>query len=184
MAHKPDAVTSWWRRISLRAKVTGVTVAVLALGLLVAGIGTVPILRTALVANIDAQLPALVSSDLAERYFDITVVDGVATYTPRDEQPRDFSFAIYDASGVLQATARGTSGQAPLFPAEYSLAKATADTDQIPLEIPGRTARSSTARSPSSAPRAAPCGSSWWRCRSRPPTASSVSTSASTSPSR
>ncbi|MEU4015319.1 HAMP domain-containing sensor histidine kinase [Microbacterium sp. NPDC028030] len=137
MAHKPDAVTSWWRRISLRAKVTGVTVAVLALGLLVAGIGTVPILRTALVANIDAQLPALVSSDLAERYFDITTVDGVATYTPRDEQPRDFSFAIYDASGVLQATARGTSGQAPLFPAEYSLAKATADTDRIPLEIPG-----------------------------------------------
>ncbi|MDF2507394.1 MAG: histidine kinase, partial [Microbacterium sp.] len=137
MAHKPDAVTAWWRRISLRAKVTGVTVAVLALGLLVAGLGTVPILRTALVANIDAQLPALVSSDLAERYFETTTVDGVTTYTPREEQPRDFSFAIYDATGVLRATARGTSGQAPLFPSEYSLAKATADTDQIPLEIPG-----------------------------------------------
>lgn len=137
MAHKPDAVTSWWRRISLRAKVTGVTVAVLALGLLVAGIGTVPILRNALVANIDAQLPALVSSDLADRYFDATTVDGVTTYAPRDEQPRDFSFAIYDAAGVLQATARGTSGQAPLFPAEYSLTKATDNTDQIPLEMAG-----------------------------------------------
>lgn len=137
MAHKPDAVTSWWRRISLRAKVTGVTVAVLALGLLVAGIGTVPILRNALVANIDAQLPALVSSDLVERYFDTASVDGVTTYTPREEQPRDFSFAIYDATGELRATARGTSGQAPLFPAQYSLAKATANTDQIPLEMMG-----------------------------------------------
>ena len=138
MAHKPDAVTSWWRRISLRAKVTGVTVAVLALGLLVAGIGTVPVLRNALVANIDAQLPALVSSDLVERYFDTTTTaDGVTTYTARAEQPRDFSFAIYDAMGVLRATARGTSGQAPLFPSEYSLAKATANAEQIPLEMFG-----------------------------------------------
>ena len=44
-----------------------------ALGLLVAGIGTVPILRSALVQNIDVQLPALVSSDLVERYFDTAI---------------------------------------------------------------------------------------------------------------
>ncbi|PRA80827.1 HAMP domain-containing sensor histidine kinase [Microbacterium sp. MYb66] len=137
MAHKPDAVTGWWRRISLRAKVTGVTVAVLALGLLVAGIGTVPVLRNALVANIDAQLPALVSSDLVDRYFETDTVDGVTTYTAREEQPRDFSFAIYDAAGVLRATARGTSGQAPLFPAEYSLAKANDNVDKIPIEMFG-----------------------------------------------
>ena len=136
MAHKPDAVTGWWRRISLRAKVTGVTVAVLALGLLVAGIGTVPILRSALVENIDAQLPALVSTDLAERYFDVSTVDGVTSYTARDEQPRDFSFAIYDAGGTLQATARGTSSQAPLFPASYSLADANANADTV-LQLPG-----------------------------------------------
>lgn len=131
MAHKPDAVTGWWRRISLRAKVTGVTVAVLALGLLVAGIGTVPILRNALVQNIDAQLPALVSSDLVDRYFETSTADDVTTYTPRAEQPRDFSFAIYDAEGVLRTTARGTAGGAPLFPAEYTLAEANAETDQI-----------------------------------------------------
>ncbi|WP_337006884.1 MULTISPECIES: sensor histidine kinase [unclassified Microbacterium] len=136
MAHKPDAVTTWWRRISLRAKVTGVTVAVLALGLLVAGIGTVPILRSALVENIDAQLPALVSTDLAERYFDVSTVDGVTTYSARDEQPRDFSFAIYDAGGTLQATARGTSSQAPLFPSQYSLADANAHAESI-IELPG-----------------------------------------------
>ena len=34
-AKKNDLLTSWWRGISLRAKVTGVTVAVLTGGLLV-----------------------------------------------------------------------------------------------------------------------------------------------------
>ena len=39
-ARRGDRVTSWWRGTSLRAKVTGVTVAVLAVGLLAAGLGT------------------------------------------------------------------------------------------------------------------------------------------------
>ena len=62
---EPDAITRWWRRISLRAKVTGVTVGVLALGLIVTGIGTMPILRNLLIGNVESQLPALVTSDLA-----------------------------------------------------------------------------------------------------------------------
>lgn len=132
MAHKPDAVTGWWRRTSLRAKVTGVTVAVLALGLLVAGIGTVPILRSALVANIDAQLPALVASDLTDRYFETMDVDGDTVYTPRDQQPRDFAFAIYDADGVLQAsTGDPTDDEAPVFPETYSVQQAQFEADSV-----------------------------------------------------
>ncbi|AKV86191.1 two-component sensor histidine kinase [Microbacterium sp. 1.5R] len=119
MAHKPDAITRWWRSISLRAKVTGVTVAVLALGLLAAGIGTVPILRNSLISNIDAQLPALVSADLASRYFEVTVEDGETVYTPTDS-PRDFFVAIYDAEGVLQTTTGNSANGQPLFPATYS----------------------------------------------------------------
>ncbi len=129
MAHKPDAVTRWWRAISLRAKVTGVTVAVLALGLLVAGVGTVPILRSTLVANIDAQLPALVSTDLTGRYFEVDTSDGTTTYRPK-ETPRDFYFAIYDAEGVLQATA-GSGSSTPLFPSTYTLAQAQDDADTV-----------------------------------------------------
>ncbi|WP_144873976.1 cell wall metabolism sensor histidine kinase WalK [Microbacterium sp. 1.5R] len=120
MAHKPDAVTRWWRAISLRAKVTGVTVAVLALGLLLAGIGTVPILRNSLVGNIEAQLPALVSADLAPRYFDMTLEDGRTVYTPR-ESPRDFFVAIYDGEGVLQTTTGNSANGKPLFPSTYTL---------------------------------------------------------------
>lgn len=132
MAHKPDAVTRWWRAISLRAKVTGVTVGVLALGLLVAGLGTAPILRNALIDNIDSQLPALVSADLVSTYFDVTTADGETVYTPK-ATPRDFSFAVYDPiSGVLQATAGSGNGRdTPLFPASYSLQEALAKQDVI-----------------------------------------------------
>jgi two-component system, OmpR family, sensor kinase len=130
MAHKPDAVTRWWRAISLRAKVTGVTVAVLALGLLVAGLGTVPILRTSLVGNIEGQLPALVSADLAPRYFDVSTEDDKTVYTPR-ESPRDFFVAIYDSEGVLQATTGSSVNGTPLFPSTYTLLDAQNNTDNV-----------------------------------------------------
>lgn len=134
MARKPDAVTRWWRAISLRAKVTGVTVAVLALGLLAAGVGTVPILRNALVSNIESQLPALVSADLADRYFDVAMVDGETKYTPK-ESPRDFFVAIYDGEGVLQTTTGTSANGSPLFPSTFTLLEAQANSDTtFPLE--------------------------------------------------
>ncbi|MCI1019587.1 HAMP domain-containing histidine kinase [Microbacterium sp. C5A9] len=128
MARKPDAVTRWWRAISLRAKVTGVTVAVLALGLLAAGVGTVPILRNALVSNIESQLPALVSADLADRYFDVAMVDGETHYTPK-ESPRDFFVAIYDGEGVLQTTTGTSANGSPLFPSTFTLLDAQTKSD-------------------------------------------------------
>lgn len=134
MARKPDAVTRWWRAISLRAKVTGVTVAVLALGLLAAGVGTVPILRNALVSNIESQLPALVSADLADRYFDIAMVDGEPEYTPK-ESPRDFFVAIYDGAGALQTTTGASANGSPLFPSTFTLLDAQAKSEgTFPLE--------------------------------------------------
>lgn len=133
MAHKPDAVTGWWRRISLRAKVTGVTVAVLALGLLVAGVGTVPLLRNSLITNIEAQLPSLVSSDLAGRWFDMELVDGALNVTQSEAAPRaaDYFFAIYAADGTFLSQAGGTpSGPAPAFPESLTLEQAYGLEDQ------------------------------------------------------
>jgi two-component system OmpR family sensor kinase len=46
----------WWNGISLRAKVTGVTVFLLTLGLTVAGAGTMTVLRTYLVERVDEGL--------------------------------------------------------------------------------------------------------------------------------
>lgn len=137
MSHKPDAVTGWWRRISLRAKVTGVTVAVLALGLFAAGIGTVPILRAALVGNINAQLPSLVSSDLAERFFQIDPDGhGGLAVTERDNVRSDAFVALYDATGAFIAQAGGgQDAEHPEFPETYTLAEAKLDEDSWPLKL-------------------------------------------------
>jgi two-component system OmpR family sensor kinase len=48
----------WWNGISLRAKVTGVTVFLLTLGLTVAGAGTMSVLRTYLVERVDEVINA------------------------------------------------------------------------------------------------------------------------------
>ncbi|WP_424937395.1 MULTISPECIES: ATP-binding protein [Bacteria] len=133
MAHKTDAVTQWWRRISLRAKVTGVTVAVLALGLLVTGIGSMPILRNSLVANVEAQLPTVVSSDVASRFFTFEQAgDGELVVTPRTDAPRvtDYFVAVYDPSGDLKAAAGGSpNASPPSFPPSYPLPVALADAE-------------------------------------------------------
>jgi two-component system OmpR family sensor kinase len=55
-AKKNDRLTSWWRGISLRAKVTGVTVGRARGGLLVAGFGTAVFLRNAQIAERDQSI--------------------------------------------------------------------------------------------------------------------------------
>ncbi|MGC7960558.1 hypothetical protein, partial [Salmonella enterica] len=47
-----------WNAISLRTKITGVTVLMLTLGLLVTGIGTMSMLKPVLLDQLDAQLSA------------------------------------------------------------------------------------------------------------------------------
>ncbi|MDP3949941.1 HAMP domain-containing sensor histidine kinase [Microbacterium sp.] len=140
MGQKPDAVTGWWRQISLRAKVTGVTVAVLALGLVVAGIGTVPLLRNSLITNIDAQLPSLVTSDLASRWFDVELIDGALALSPSENAPRssDYFFAIYAADGARLAEAGGTAdSERPVFPETMTIAQAHAQEEETAIPLQG-----------------------------------------------
>ena len=141
MTSGSDSVTQWWRRISLRAKVTGVTVAVLALGLVIAGIGTVPILRNAMINNIDAQLPALATTGQAERFFEVTADDaGQLVFEPAADAPRstDFVVAFYQTDGTKIAEAGGQSAdRRPTFPETFTLQQAKAKEDQvIPLGGP------------------------------------------------
>ncbi|MBS1672690.1 MAG: HAMP domain-containing histidine kinase [Actinobacteria bacterium] len=122
---RPDAITRWWRRISLRAKVTGVTVGVLTLGLLVTGIGTMPILRNLLITNVESQLPTLVTSDLATL---TPTGGGTFTVTLKDETLRlsDYFVGVYDAEGALVFSGGGApKATKPDFPASFPLAQAT-----------------------------------------------------------
>lgn len=56
----PDALTRQWESLSLRAKVTGASVFILALGILIAGVGTTWLLRDYLVQRVDEQLRAAI----------------------------------------------------------------------------------------------------------------------------
>ncbi len=134
MANGSDSVTLWWRRISLRAKVTGVTVAVLALGLVIAGIGTVPILRGAMVSNIDAQLPALATTAQADRFFTLRVDNGHLVFSERENTGRatDHFVAFYDTDGTPLAQAGGQpDAEQPRFPASFTLQQAQAQEGQV-----------------------------------------------------
>ena len=51
-----DNLTRWWSSVSLRTKITGVTVLLVTLGLLVAGVGTMTVLRTYLLADADVKM--------------------------------------------------------------------------------------------------------------------------------
>ena len=93
--HQPLA--DRWSRVSLRTKITGVTVLMLTLGLLVSGIGTAAMLRTYVEAQLETKLSAIASGDL-DKYFD------GGPGSNRDSGALDFStanddvfIALYDA---------------------------------------------------------------------------------------
>ncbi|MER7796228.1 HAMP domain-containing sensor histidine kinase [Microbacterium sp. NPDC096154] len=96
---------------------------VLALGLIAAGVGTVPILRTALLNNINSSLTQLASTAVGEQLFNISANgERGPTFTAKAGAPRtDYFVAIYGPDGSLLSSAGGLDPRQarPLFPAEF-----------------------------------------------------------------
>jgi two-component system OmpR family sensor kinase len=65
-------LSQWWNEISIRTKITGITVALVTLGLLVAGLGTMTVLSTYLYAQVNTNLSTAATS--------ISSVQGSGTY--------------------------------------------------------------------------------------------------------
>lgn len=86
------AFDRWWNGISLRAKITGVTVLLLTFGLAVAGIGTANVLRQYLTDQVDQKVKSGVSQ---LRGFDAETVLNCAVQTT----DHGFVFAVLDADG-------------------------------------------------------------------------------------
>lgn len=84
-------INNLWDSISLRTKITGVTVLLLTIGLLVSGIGTLALLKPALIAQLDSQLET-VQQDLSS-----------VLQLNQSEQtaPSDYYYAVYSSAGVL-----------------------------------------------------------------------------------
>ncbi|WP_454115375.1 sensor histidine kinase [Microbacterium lacticum] len=132
-ARRGDRVTSWWRGTSLRAKVTGVTVAVLAVGLLAAGLGTGVFLRNAQIAALDQYLLQLAPTDVASTLMSVEVIDGVPHFVEAGTTATQYFVAVYGPDGKFIASAGG-SGPAPAFPETFTLEQTLSNLSQI-LEL-------------------------------------------------
>ncbi|NUU07649.1 HAMP domain-containing sensor histidine kinase [Leifsonia sp. C5G2] len=88
-----------WNAISLRTKITGVTVLMLTLGLLVTGIGTMSMLKPVLLDQLDAQLSAASGASYLNTYLFSSSKDGDKIAT--DSSPSDYFAALYDSNGKL-----------------------------------------------------------------------------------
>ena len=82
-------VGEWWNGISLRAKITGVTVLVLTLGLVVSGFGTMTMLRTYLISDADHQIQHTLRS-----------VDAASATSDQDSAATQYVFAHLAADGT------------------------------------------------------------------------------------
>ncbi len=94
-----NAILKQWNSISLRSKITGVTVLMLTFGLVVSGVGTMIVLRTYLLQQVDSQLdsagrdpsPFLGPNATPEKF-------GVQDIT---SAPTDYFVGLVDSSGNL-----------------------------------------------------------------------------------
>ncbi len=110
-----EQLTQWWESISLRSKITGVTVLVVTVGLLVVGIGTLTVLQRTLIDEVDRQIEQ--AADEVPQAPDSFTIDDFDAFT--DLTPSIFSnpfyFGAVDASGVLidDNVSEGSRAHAP-----------------------------------------------------------------------
>jgi len=90
-----QSLTERWNRISLRSKITGVTVLMLTLGLLVSGIGTMAMLKVYVIAQVETQLKAQIETTLNESSSSALSQNGT------EGVPANYFAALYDADGAL-----------------------------------------------------------------------------------
>ncbi len=104
-------LSEWWSRISLRTKITGVTVLLLTMGLLVAGVGTMAVLRNYLQDEVDAKIS---TAGLK--------LSGNVTPTGTSSDPQctetsllnDYYFALLNPDGSILCSNRQSSAPRPV----------------------------------------------------------------------
>ena len=92
-----DRLSRWWATISLRSKITGVTVLLLAMGLTVAGAGTLSVVSSYLTDETDRRLQVAVG-DL-ETYIEFDEANTFSEDIYSERNP--YYLAAVDADGAL-----------------------------------------------------------------------------------
>jgi two-component system, OmpR family, sensor kinase len=101
-----DQATQWWSGVSLRTKITGVTVLLLTIGLLVAGVGTMTVLRGYLLDEVDRKI-----SKAALNFGSIPPMG--ETLCERSAGPGSLFVAVVDDDGDLVCRNRGADAAQP-----------------------------------------------------------------------
>jgi two-component system, OmpR family, sensor kinase len=101
-----DQATQWWSGVSLRTKITGVTVLLLTIGLLVAGVGTMTVLRGYLLDEVDRKI-----SEAALNFGSIPPMG--ETLCERSAGPGSLFVAVVDDDGDLVCRNRGADAAQP-----------------------------------------------------------------------
>ncbi len=102
-----EQLTQWWGRISLRTKTTAVTVLLLTVGLLVAGVGTMTVLRNYLVSEVDRKI--------SSTYSDLRAIDlGIQETCDRASGPSQFFVAILTTDGTVLCRNRDSAQAQPV----------------------------------------------------------------------
>jgi len=107
-----DSLSTWWSSVSLRTKITGVTVLVLAFGLLVAGMGTTPLLKEVLTQQANDSLLTAAKGKIVGEISE----DGQLQL----DAPSSLFVAVYDTNGELKASSGWADSIAPEHPAHLS----------------------------------------------------------------
>ena len=101
-----DQATQWWSGVSLRTKITGVTVLLLTIGLLVAGVGTMTVLRGYLLDEVDRKI-----SEAALNFGSIPPMG--ETLCERSAGPGSLFVAVVDEDGSLVCRNRSADAAQP-----------------------------------------------------------------------
>ncbi|KQQ94163.1 histidine kinase [Leifsonia sp. Leaf325] len=92
-----ESLSERWNRVSLRSKITGVTVLMLTLGLLVSGIGTMAMLRQYVTQQVDQRLTAVASGKL-DKFF-VMSDDAELNSVTSESASSDYFVAAFDGEG-------------------------------------------------------------------------------------
>jgi two-component system, OmpR family, sensor kinase len=101
-----DQATQWWSGVSLRTKITGVTVLLLTIGLLVAGVGTMTVLRGYLLDEVDRKI-----SEAALNFGNIPPMG--ESICARSAGPGSLFVAVVDSDGDLVCSNRSSDAVQP-----------------------------------------------------------------------
>jgi two-component system OmpR family sensor kinase len=128
-----EHLTQWWNSVPLRNKITGVTVMLLTLGLLVAGLGTMSVLRNYLISEVDAKITANVRALASTIELEGTDCQIAKVYA-------DYYLAVVSPDAQLMCSNSKASAESPDV-SGLTLAKVTANDGAFSLYNAQRTSQ-------------------------------------------